>query len=91
MPSNAPAPLAQLLALPIQQGGTCLQTSAVNLPPPISALLIQRDVLPLQTSVVGAAAPPHWLYFLIQGQWGPPPPPSAMRAHNPLLSTFIHQ
>ena len=58
LPSNVPAPLAQFSALPFQQRGPRLQTSAVIPPPPISALLLQRDVLPLQPSVVRAAPPP---------------------------------
>ena len=31
------------------------------------------------------------IYILIQGQDGPPPPPSAVRAHLPLLSAFLPQ
>ena len=35
LPSNLPAPLAHVSALPLQQVGPHLQTSAVNTPPPI--------------------------------------------------------
>ena len=67
MPSNLPATLDQLSALPLQRDGPGLQNLAVNLPPPISALLLQQDVLPLQPSDVCAAAPPPMLFVLIQG------------------------
>ena len=42
LPSNVPAPLAQISALSFQQGGPRLQTSAVIPPPPISALFLQQ-------------------------------------------------
>ena len=48
LPSKVPAPLAQISALPLQRCGPFLQTSAVNIPPPISDFLLQRDVLPIQ-------------------------------------------
>ena len=72
---NVPAPLAQLAAFPLQRGGRCLQTSAVNPPPTISALLLQRDLLPLQISSVCATAAPPLLSVLIQVQGGPPTTP----------------
>ena len=42
LPSNVPAPIAQISALSLQQGGPRLQTSAVIPPPLISALLLQQ-------------------------------------------------
>ena len=62
LPSNVPAPLAQISALPLQQGGPCLQPSDVSPPPHNSALIFQRDVIPIKPSSVRAAGPP-----------GPPP------------------
>ena len=91
LPSNVPAPLSQLLALSLQQGGPRLQTSTVNPTPPISALILQRDVIPLQPSAVRAAADPPALSVSIQGQGGPPPTPSAMRAYAPILSALLPQ
>ena len=46
--SKVPGPIARISALHLQQGGPRFQTSSVNHPPPISALLIQRSMLPLQ-------------------------------------------
>ena len=43
--SNVIAPLAHISALPLQQGGPRLQTSALNYPPLISAFLVQQYVL----------------------------------------------
>ena len=85
------APLAQNSALTLQRGGPRLHTSAINTPPTISALLLQRDMLPLQNSAIRAAASPPLIYVSIQGRGGPPPPPSAMRAHAPLLSVLLPQ
>ena len=73
LPSNMPAPLAQLSALPLQQGGPRLHTSAVNPPPPISALLLQQDVLPIQPLAVRADPTPPPLSVSIQGRGGPAP------------------
>ena len=70
--SNMPAPLYQILALPLQQGWPRLQTSAVIPHPPISALLLQRDVIPLQPSAVRDAPTPPPLSVSIQGRGGPP-------------------
>ena len=91
--SNVTAPLAHLPALHLQQGGHHLQTSAVNPPTPISALLIQQYVLPLQPSAVRHAPPPPPppISVLIQGRGGTPPPTSAVCAHAPLLSALILQ
>ena len=86
-----PVPLDQSSALPLQQGDPRLQTSAVIPPPLISALLLHRDVLPLQSSAVRDASTPPPLSVSIQGLGGPPPPTSAVRAHDPLLSTLLPQ
>ena len=75
--------------MPIQQGGPRLQTSAVNPPPPISALLPQQDVIPLQPSAVRNAPPPPPLSVSIQGGSRPPPPTSVVCAHAPLISDLI--
>ena len=91
LPSNMTDPLAQLSALPLQRGGLRLQTSAVNPPALISALLLQRYFLPIQPSAMRADAPPPLLYVSLQGRGEPPPPPSVMHAHPPLLSALIHQ
>ena len=91
LPSNFPDPLAQFSDLPLQQCRSRLQTSAVNPPPLISALLLQKYVLPLQPSGVHTAPPHTHLIVSIQGRGGPPPLSSAMRAHAPLLSAFLHQ
>ena len=66
LPSNVHAPLAQILALRLQRGGPRLQTSATNPPPPISAMLIQLDVLHIQPLAMRAAAAPPLLSLLIQ-------------------------
>ena len=55
--SNVTAPLAHLPDLHLQQGGHRLQTSAVNPPTPISALLHQRFDPLLQPSNVPAPMP----------------------------------
>ena len=89
LPSNVPAPLAQLSTLPPKQGGPRLQTSAVNPPPHISDFILQRDMLPLHYSYVRAAPPP--LSISIQGRGHPPPPPSSVRAHATLLSALLPQ
>ena len=89
--SNVPYPLDQISALPLQQGGTNLQTSAINPPPQISDLINQQDVLPLQPSAMRDAVPYPPLSVSIQGRDGPPPPPSDVRAHAPLISALIPQ
>ena len=91
MPSNMPAPLAQISALPLPQGGPRLQNSAVIPPPLISALLLQLDVIPLQPSAVRDATTPPPLSLSIQGRGGSPPPTSAVHAHAPLLSALLPQ
>ena len=86
LPSNVSAPIAHISALPIQKGGPHLHTSAVNPPPLISVLLLQRDVLPLQTSAACASPPPPpCIYLSIQGRGGTPLPTSAVRAHASIL------
>ena len=55
MHANVPAPLDQLSDLPLQLGGPGLQTSSVNPPPPISALLLQQELLNLRTSAFSRA------------------------------------
>ena len=55
LPSNVTASLAQISDFPLQQGGPCIQTSALNPPPPISAMLIQQDMLPFQPSSLSRA------------------------------------
>ena len=77
--------------MPLQQGGPRLQTLSVIPPPPISDLLIQQDVLPLQPSAVRDAPTPPPLSVSIQGRGRTPPPTSAVRAHAPLLSEFRPQ
>ena len=72
LPSNMPATLAQLSALPLQLGGIRLQTSSVNPLLPISALLLQQEVLPLQSSSVRADPRPPSLSVSIQGRGGSP-------------------
>ena len=73
-----------------QRGSTsCLQNSAVITFPPISALLLQQDVLPLRPSAVRDAPTP--LSISIQGRGGDPPATSAVRAHAPLLSVLPPQ
>ena len=89
MPTNVPAPIAQLSALPLRQGRPRLQLSAANPPPQISDLLLQQDVLPLHPSAVRAATPP--LSVPLQGQGGPTPPASAACAHAPLFSALLTQ
>ena len=84
-----PAILAQIPALPLQQSGTRLQTSAVNPSLPITALLLQQAVLPLQPSSI--CTYPTQLYVLIQGQGGPPTTPSAVHTHAPLLLDYPPQ
>ena len=91
LPSNVPAHLAQISALPLQQGGHRLQTLAVIPPPLISALLLHRDVLHLQPSAVRDAPTPPPLSVSIQGRGGPPPPNSAVCAHAPLISALFPQ
>ena len=91
LPSNVPAPLDQIPALLLQQGGPLLQTSAIIPPPPISALILQRDVLPLQPSSVHDAPTTPPLSVFIHGQGGPPTPTSVVRNHAPLLSAFLPQ
>ena len=66
LPSNVPAPLYQISALPLQRGGPRLQTSAVNPPPPISSLLLQLDTLTLQPPAVRTAAAPLLSVSIIQ-------------------------
>ena len=80
--------LPQLSALPLQQGGPRLQTSAVIPPPLISALLLHRDVLPPQPSDVCDAPTPPPLYVSIQGRGGPPPQISDVRAYGLLLQQW---
>ena len=92
LPSNMPDPLAHISALPLQLGGPLIQPSAINPPPQISTLLLKLDVLHLRPSYMYAAAPhPPLLSYLLQGQGGPPTPPSGMRAHAPLLSALLHK
>ena len=96
MPTNVPAPLAQISALPLPQYGPCIQPSAVNPPPHISSFILQLYLIPLQPSVLCAYAappppPPPPLYILLQGRGEPLPPPSAVRAHAPLLSALLTQ
>ena len=67
MPLNVPDPLAQMSDLPLQQGGPRIHTSAVIPPPPISALILQQYVLPLQPSVVHYAPTTPLISVLIQG------------------------
>ena len=86
---NLPAPLAQFSALPLQQCGPSLQTSAVNPPPPISALLLKQAVLILQPSDVRADPPPPPLSVLIKGRGGYSPLTLAVFAHDPLLSASL--
>ena len=86
-----PDPIAQIPALPLQQGKPRLQNSAVNTPPPISALLLQRYVLPLQPSAIRDAPTLPPLSLSIQGRGGSPPPNSAVRAHAPLFSALLPQ
>ena len=63
--SNMPATIDKISDLPLQRGGPCIQTSDVNHPPPISALLLQRDMIPIHPSAVhdAAADPPPTLYI----------------------------
>ena len=82
LPSNVPAPLAHISALPIQQVWYRLHTSAVIPPPLISASLLHRYVLPLQPSAVRDAPTPPPLSVSIQGRGKPPPPTSAVHAHS---------
>ena len=89
LPTIVPAPLAQISASPLWQGGPSLQPSAVNTPSQISSLLIQQDVLHLNTSAVRDAPP--LISFYLQGLGRPPPPPSDVHAHDPLLSVLLHQ
>ena len=84
-----PALLDQISSLPLQRGGPRLQTSAVNSPPSISALLLQRYLLPLHISAVRAIDALPMLPVLIQLRGGPPPPPSAVQYPAPLFSAFL--
>ena len=90
-PSNVPAPLAHISAYPLQLFRPHLHPSAVNPPPHISALLPQRDILPLHPSVLCAVPTPPPLSVLLQGQGGPPLPPSAVHACTPILLALIPQ
>ena len=86
-----PTTLAHIPALPLKRDGPRLKTSAVNPPPPISAFLIQRDVLPIQSSSVRAAPDTTSISVLIKGRGGPPTLTPSLRAHHPILSAFPPQ
>ena len=59
------------------------------LPPQPPFLLLQKCAPPLKLSVVND--PPPLLTVSIQGQGGPPPPLSDVRAYDPLLSALLPQ
>ena len=88
MPSNVTTPLAQISDLPLQRGGTRLQNSAVNPPPPILALLLQQDVLPLQASAFRCACFCHSSSILYLDSRESLNPPSTFRCTGSCSSTF---
>ena len=88
---HVPALLDQISSLPLQRGRPRLQTSAVNSPPSISALLLQRYLLSLHISAVRAIDALPLLPVLIQLRGGPPPTPSALQSRAPLFSALLPQ
>ena len=94
--SNVTATLDHPSDLSLQQGGPGLQTSAVNPLPSISAFLLQQDVLPLQT-LAFIIQPCVLIPLLLRSmsrfnsEAEPLPPPSAVRAHDCLLSALQPQ
>ena len=89
LPTNVTAPLAQLSNLLLQQGGPYIQPSNTNPSPKISALILQRYMLPLQPSAVRYVSP--LISVLLQGHGVLPPAPSDVCAHAHLLSASLTQ
>ena len=89
LPTNVTATLAQLSNLLLQQGEPYIQPLDTNPSPNISALSLQRYMLPLQPSALRSIPP--LISVLLQGRGVRPPAPSAVCAHAPLLSASLTQ